>query len=257
MQPQEFVQKVKRYSIGILLLFLGLFAVTNIVEDNDAGEILVIQMLNGDLKVVYEPGPTLQWFGKVTRYKRSSQIYFLAPKEKSLYGSEEDKSLPVKFNDGGHARVSGSMRIDLPTNPVKMMKVHSTYRSQEGIESQLVSTNISKSIFMTGPLMSSKESYAEKRNDLIYYIEDQSSKGVYKTKTIAVKELDPLTNAEKTVSKVEIVNVNGSPFRQEKSSIEEFGIRLYNIAINDIIYDKAVENQIQTQQRSIMQVQTA
>lgn len=34
---------------------------------------------------------------------------------------------------------------------------------------------------MTGPLMSSKESYAEKRTNLIRFIEDQISNGVYKT----------------------------------------------------------------------------
>ena len=247
----------KKYAFLFVGLLVGIVALFNLVEDNDAGEILVIQGLDGDLKVVYEPGPCLQAFGRVTHYKRSSQIYFLAPEEKDKYGTDEDKSLPVKFNDGGHARISGSMRLDLPLNPDKMKKVHSTFRSQEGIENQLVNTNISKSVFMTGPLMSSKESYAEKRNDLIYYIEDQSSKGVYKTRTISVKETDPLTGTEKNVSKVEIVNVNGSPYRQEKSSIEEFGIRLYNIAINDIIYDKAVEGQIQSQQKSIMAVQTA
>ena len=251
------IKAFKKYvflAIGLLLLVVVGF---NTIEDNDAGEILVIQSVTGDLKVVYEPGPTWQGLGKVTKYRKSSQIYFLAPEDKKLYGSEDDKSLPVKFNDGGHARISGSMRIDLPMNPEKMKKVHSTFRSQEGIENQLVNTNISKSIFMTGPLMSSKESYAEKRNDLIFYIEDQSSKGVYKTKTTIIKEMDELTDKEKTVSKVEIVNINGVPFRQEKSSIEEFGIRLYNIAINDIMYSKDVEAQIQTQQRSIMQVQTA
>ncbi len=176
---------------------------------------------------------------------------------KDEIGTEYDKSLPVKFNDGGHAWISGSIRIDLPLNENKMKKVHSTYRNQESIEEQLVNTNISKSIFMTGPLMSSKESYAEKRNDLIFYIEDQSSRGVYKTKTISVKELDDLTNTEKIVNKVEIVTVKGSPYRQEKSSIEEFGIRLYSISINDIRYSKDVEAQIQTQQRSIMSLQTA
>ena len=34
---------------------------------------------------------------------------------------------------------------------------------------------------MTGPLMSSKESYAEKRNELLRLMEDQVQRGVYRT----------------------------------------------------------------------------
>jgi regulator of protease activity HflC (stomatin/prohibitin superfamily) len=251
------VQNLRKYGLWLLGLMVATWATLNMVEVNGAGEILVIQGLDGNLKVVYKAGPTGQFFGDVTRYRKSSQIYFLAPEDKKLVGTEEDKSLPVKFNDGGHAWISGSIRVDLPLDEAKMKKVHSTYGSQESVQSQLVNTNVSKSIFMTGPLMSSKESYAEKRNDLIYYIEDQSSKGVYKTKTVITKEPDPLSGVEKNVSRVEIVLVNGSPFRQEKSSIEEYGIRLHNISINDIRYDDTVEGQIQNQQKSIMQVQTA
>jgi len=256
-QSSSVIKGIRKYALILLVLVAAVVLSFNTIEDNDAGEILVIQSLSGDLKVVYEPGPTWQGLGRVTHYKRSSQINFLAPKEKEYIGTEYDKSLPVKFNDGGHAWISGSIRIDLPLDENKMKKVHSTYRNQENIEEQLVNTNISKSIFMTGPLMSSKESYAEKRNDLIYYIEDQSSKGVYKTKTISVREVDALTNTEKAVSKVEIVMIKGNPYRQEKSSIEEFGIRLYSISINDIRYDKTVEAQIQSQQKAIMSVQTA
>jgi regulator of protease activity HflC (stomatin/prohibitin superfamily) len=251
------INNLKKYVLSGLGVLLLVYAAFNLVEVNGAGEILVIQGLDGNLKVVYKPGPTGQWFGDVTRYKKSSQIYFLAPEEKAAIGGEDDKSLPVKFNDGGHAWISGSIRVDLPLDEGKMRKVHSTYGSQQSVASQLVNTNVSKSIFMTGPLMSSKESYAEKRNDLIYYIEDQASKGVYKTKTTAVKEADPLSGIEKNVSKVEIVLINGTPYRQEKSSIEEYGIRLHNISINDIRYDKTVENQIQGQQKAIMSVQSA
>jgi regulator of protease activity HflC (stomatin/prohibitin superfamily) len=111
---------------------------------------------------------------------------------------------------------------------------------------------------MTGPLMTSKESYAEKRNDLIFYIEDQASRGVYKTKQIEVKESDPLTSEEKLVTRVEIVQkAPGQPIRQEESPIAAYGVRLYNISINGISYDQNVEKQIQTQQQAIMNVQTA
>jgi regulator of protease activity HflC (stomatin/prohibitin superfamily) len=139
-----------------------------------------------------------------------------------------------------------------------IIKIHSIFGSQEALEMQLIKTNIEKAVYMTGPLMSSKESYAEKRNDLIYYIEDQASRGVYKTKQTEVKELDGVTNEEKKVMRVDIVEkAPGQPMRQEESPIWTYGIKLYNISINGIVYDQIVEKQIQTQQQAIMNVQTA
>jgi regulator of protease activity HflC (stomatin/prohibitin superfamily) len=241
--------------IAVIATVFGLFIMPSLWEDVDAGEHVVIQdPFDGELTVYSQPGFVWQGFGKATHYRRSNQFWFSAPKT----DEDTDLSIPVKWNDGGHAEISGSVRYDLPTDAKHIIKLHSIFGSQEAIENQLIKTNIEKSIYMTGPLMSSKESYAEKRNDLIFYIEDQASRGVYKTKQTDVKELDPLTNEEKMVTKVEIVErAPGQPIRQEKSPIADNGIRLYNISINGIKYDKTVEKQIQTQQQAIMNVQTA
>jgi hypothetical protein len=111
---------------------------------------------------------------------------------------------------------------------------------------------------MTGPLMSSKESYAERRNDLLRYIEDQIQGGVYQTRTETTKDQDPITGQSRTVSVVKLlVDAKGSILRQDESPFAEFGIRTYNPSINDITYDRTVEQQIATQQRAIMEVQTA
>ena len=233
----------------VLLLLMG-----NIIEEVDAGEIVVIQRLSGELKVYTQPGYVYQGFGKVTHYKRSNQYEFLSPKEKD----GEDNSIEVKWNDGGHANISGSVRYDLPLNETSIKDIHKRFGSQSSIERDLIKTNVQKAIFMSGPLMSSKESYAEKRNDLIYYIEDQASKGVYKTKQVEVEELDPITNTKKTVTRVQIQHdTNGQISRQEVSPIVTEGIRLYNISINKMTYDANVEKQIATQQQATMQVQTA
>ena len=235
---------------GFILLywFSGQFYV-----DVDAGEIAVIQSpISGDLKVRKEAGFAWRGGGKVTIYRKSNQYWFSSKEDK------EGKPIDVKWNDGGHASISGSIRYDMPIVDGDIVKIHSIFGSQRAIEKQLVETNIVKSIYMTGPLMSSKESYAEKRNDLIYYIEDQASKGVYKTVQRSIKEKDLLTSEERTVTRVEILmDSNNTPKRQEKSPIEEYGMRLYNISITSITYDANVEKQIQTQQQAIMNVQTA
>lgn len=111
--------------------------------------------------------------------------------------------------------------------------------------------------YMTGPLMSSKESYAEKRNYLINWVEDQIAHGVYRTVQREVKVADPLTGQEKSAVVVDIVQVNNVPQRQEESILDHYGITTSNFAIKGLPYDTAVEEQIQQQQKITMQVQTA
>lgn len=253
---QEFsFKKVAAIVLLVVGLITSLFVLPKLFENVDAGEIVIIQdPFDGELHVYTEPGFVWQAMGRATHYRKSNQFWFSAPKDED----DQDLSIPVKWNDGGHATISGSVRYDLPKDAPNLIALHSTFGSQEALESQLIKTNIEKAIYMTGPLMTSKESYAEKRNDLIYYIEDQASRGVYKTKQIDVKELDPLTGEEKSVTRVEIVEKTpGAPLRQEESPIKSNGVKLYNISINGIEYDKSVEKQIQTQQQAIMNVQTA
>lgn len=252
------MENLKKYSLVIGLVILGLgipFFVSNLWEDVDAGEVVVIQdPVDGDLHVYKEPGWQWQGWGRATHYKKSKQFWFNSSKDPD----EVNNSIDVKWNDGGHASISGSIRYDLPMVDATLIQLHSTFSSQEAIENALIKTNIQKAVYMTGPLMSSKESYAEKRNALIFYIEDQASRGVYKTRQIEVKEADPLTGEEKMITRVEITEKTpGQPLRQEESPIKNYGIHLYNLSINEIAYDKNVEDQIRTQQQAIMNVQTA
>ena len=111
---------------------------------------------------------------------------------------------------------------------------------------------------MTGPLMSSKESYAERRNELISLIDDQIVRGVYKTEIIQEKQKDPITGQDKTVSIVKLIlDRNALYARQDHSPLEEFAIKTFNLAINEVKYDPTVEAQIKQQQDMIMQVQTS
>ena len=148
--------------------------------------------------------------------------------------------------------------MELPLDPKAIKALHSNFGSQEAIEHELVKTVLQKAVFMSGPLMSSKESYAEKRNELINYIEDQASHGVYKTIQRDDKTIDVFANAEKVITVVEIQkDPKGGFARVEKSPLQRYGVTLSNLSINGVDYDKAVEAQIKQQQQLVMQVQTA
>ncbi len=245
--------------LGLLLLFIiGFSMASSVVETVGAGEIVIMQdPVDGDLHVWTQPGLRYQNFGKITHYKKSDQYWF---SDKADEGKEKDESISVRFNDGGHASISGSLRYDLPTDMEHMIRLHSIYGSQEAIERNLLRPIINRAVYMTGPLLSSKESSAERRGDLISYIDDQILNGVYRTVQEEKKVIDPLTGHEKNITIVKLVMDPKSPgnfARQERSTLDDFGIRVYNISITKVNYSEQVESQIQQQQKALMEVQLA
>lgn len=231
---------------------LFLLALGNIVEQVDSSEVVVIQYPNGTLKTVTEAGPTFQWFGTATHYPLRSQFSFSA---KDDQGHDKDESILIRFNDGGHASVSGVVSWEMPTDIEKLIKVHRKFGSPKAIEQQLVRTSIESAAFSTGPLMSSTESAAEKRNDLQQFIQDQAKNGPYRTHTVSVKVIDPLSGQEKTVNAAEILLENGKPVRENSSNVAEFGINLLPITLNHIAYEATIEQQIKKRQEAIQSVQ--
>lgn len=254
-KDKSLVGLIMKVGGGIVVLILGIILLSNMLTTVEADEIVVKQnFFDGQLQVWSSPGVHWQNFGRITRYKKSSQYWFSAHKAE---GKEIDESIKVRFSDGGHGNVSGSLRYNLPTDPQKMIKLHSTYGSAVAIDHELVRQVVNKSVFMTGPLMSSRESYAEKRADLINFITDQVVNGVYRTQLEQAKTTDIISGQEKTVDFVKLKVGNGPNGieREEISPIETFGMTAYNITINQIDYDPTVEEQIKNQQKSIMSIQ--
>lgn len=250
------IKQITLIALSIIVLVVCINYSSKMFEEVGAGEICVIQHpISGELDVYTTPGTYSQYLGKATHYKKRSNIWFSKVVNQ---GDTADQSIKIRFNDGGHANVSGSVSVELPLDKESVINFHTKFGSQEAIEHDLVTTVIQKAVYMTGPLMSSKESYAEKRNDLISYIEDQASHGVYKTHQKDVKQLDAFTNAEKMVTVVDIQKDSAKvALRQEKSPIQDYNLKLSNLSINAIDYDANVEAQIKSQQALTMQVQTS
>ena len=251
-------RRILAIGLGLLVLILILFS-GKMVENVDNSEIVIIQsVFSGKISIYTTPGPVFQGFGTATHYKKSNQFWFSSKKDEGKSSINEDQSIKIRFNDGGHGQISGSVRWYMPTDDKATLKLHTDFGSQDAIEQQLIRQVVTKAVYMTGPLMSSKESSAEKRNDLLSFIEDQSINGVYRTKQEDVKVHDDLMNTDKTVTVVKIVqDEKGLPMRQEISSVKVYGVNLQGLALNSIDYDAEVENQIKVQQQAYMQVQTA
>jgi len=247
----------KVFALGVVVVLLVVAGLTSfsLFEYLDSSQVMVIQYPSGKLKVATQPGIYGQWFGSVTKYKKRDQFWFSASTDQ---GKKTDESIKIRFNDGGHAMISGSIAWEMPADETNLVSLHMKYRGHHAVEQQLVRTVLEKSVYMTGPLMSSAESYAARRNELLNLIDDQIVHGVFKTEAIQERFKDTMTGIDKTVTVVHLIKgPDGKYLRQDSSPLEEFGLKTFNLAINQVAYDETVEKQIQQQQAAIMQVQTA
>jgi len=264
-----------RIVAGIIVAALGIFGIWGLVqlfENVEADEIVVIQApFSGELSFYTSPGTVWQNFGAVTIYPRRTMYEFDCAEqkgEKILTDAKGQQSRvtvgiwtggkDIRFNDGGHGTVCGSLQYEMPLDAEQIRKLYQRFKSKEQVQNQLLMKMTDSAIYLAGQLMSSKESYNETRNDLIHYISDQIQNGVYRTRTKIVTVIDPITQQQKYTSVAEIIlDKDSKPERQEVSALHDFGVKIFNFTISRLPYDDQVEAQIQQQQRLTMDVQTS
>jgi len=244
-------KKALRIGLGILIIFIAIVAAFQWIEDVPTGKICVMKdFRSGNIRVFSTPGWKTQAAADLEYYDRLYSLEF-----------NEDRSprMRMRFNDGAHADLLGSMLIELPTDQTNMEKIQLEFGSYDGLVSKAINPIISKSIFLAGTLMNSKESYAEKRSDLIFLVEDMCNHGLYRTIEREVKEKDPVTGNDVTIKRVVLLkDSTGNPLRQEDHPLfPKYGIAASNFNIVDLVYDTTVEGQIQAQQRAFAQAQVA
>ena len=251
-----------RNIIGGVLLLLAVVLVPNIIENQDASELMVIQSVTGELNVFTEPGPHAQWFGKVTYYPRQAQYSFCSVTQKDgteqLCDNANSTAKKVRFNDGGHANLNGFIMWEMPTDSKSIIEIHKRFGSADGVQNRAVAKMIDGAVYLAGPLMSSTESSGSRRSELVQYINDQAENGVYVTHSENVTVKDPITGQDKTDSVTKIATgPNGQPLRQQGSVLSELNIKLQPMSISELKYDGVVEKQIAERQKAITQVQNA
>ena len=254
-------QKVSKSTIlGIVVAAIAIIflcCAKNIGEDVKNEEIIVNQYpFSGKMSYWTEPGYKWQLFGYTTRYYKTQQFWFGG---KDMEGNTHGSPIKVIFNDASVGYIYGSLRVQLPTDTNHLSKIQTAYNGMDRVMNDLVAQNVTKVIYASGPLMSAFESYAEKKNDLINYIDDQLTNGVYKTTITEVITKDSFTGEEKTVKVASLIadsDAAGGYKRAEKSPFSSYGIICDQVSISEIKYDEKVNRQIEAQQQANMSIQT-
>lgn len=249
-------KKVTALILGVLG-FICLCLIGKFGEDVKNEQIVVNQYpFSGEMSYWTTPGWKWQWFGRTTTYYKTQQFWFGG---KDLDGESHGSPIKVIFNDASIGYIYGSLRVELPTDVEHLQRIQTAYNGMERVMNDLVAQNVVKVIYASGPLMSAFESYAEKKNDMVAYITDQLTNGIYKTTVSEDVIVDALTGEEKKIKVASLVpdeNAPGGWKRSEKSPFTAYGVKIDQVSISEITYDDKVNQQIQTQQQANMSIQT-
>ena len=159
---------------------------------NDAGHRTVVQYPTGTLIVKFSPGLYWQWFGNTTTYN-DVITYDFDKSEAEGEASLDVSGIKVRYQDGGTGTIYGKARYNLPNDEESMIAIHKAFRSNDGVAYKLIKTVTDEAQNLTAGLMTSEESYAEKRGTFSEWSRDQVAHGKYKTKLNQVYDTDDTT----------------------------------------------------------------
>jgi hypothetical protein len=257
---------IKKIFGGVLiaiLFILGWIASDQMFYNVEAGEMVVAQgYFSGNLECWTTPGYQFRKFAKLASFRRSSPVWF--------DGKHDDTGgLPLRFNDAGKATALGSGQVFMPSDCDHLKKLRQIYGNQEDINHTLVNRVVTKAVYNTGKLLSSSESFAAKRGDILFWIEDQANQGIYDVKPVrTLKPIVKLANGSpgvadpddvgiQTIEVAIITGPDGIPVRKEPSELQSYGITIGNVVLNEIDYDEPTQKQIDSQRESQQAIQTA
>jgi len=243
--------------IVAVFAFVFLCLIGSIAEDVKNEQIVVNQYpITGNMAYWTSPGLRWQWFGRTTKYYKTQQFWFGG---KDVEGQSHGTPIKVIFNDASVGYIYGSLRVILPTDIDHLSRIQTAYNGMDRLMNDLVAQNVVKVIYASGPLMSAFESYAEKKNDMVFYITDQLTYGVYKTTIREETAIDTFTGEAKKIKVASLIANTDAPngfIRSENSPFTSYGVTIDQVSITEITYDDKVNQQIQTQQQANMSIQT-
>jgi regulator of protease activity HflC (stomatin/prohibitin superfamily) len=280
---------------GVATVFIIIVAFVSF-ENIDANEIVIHQdFTSGNLTVWRKPGLNYKGFGRITSYPKSDEFRFLADKDPKGIVVSTKNCLQTRFNDKGKAAICGQVSFNLPTDDVMMREVHEKYGNVDSIRDRIVKATMVKAIYNAGPLMSSQESAGQRRGDLLTYMQDQATQGIYKTmekeeviedltlppievvemvdvpqldkegkvrldehdQPVMVKEARKKSTPQTKRIKVFIpIEKNGAFEVREVSVAKALNIVLHSFTIDTIEYEEKVHDQINAQRDMEMRIQT-
>jgi len=245
-QPKEFEMK-KMIGLIVVLVILGgvIFTFSSyLVSTNKSGHYQIMQAaVTGKITVHDKPGMYGKFFGSITTYQISDMNYFSKSDLEGGSGESAD-TIKVRFNDGGTADISGSIKFRLSLKEENQLLLHEDFKSYDKVQSDLIRQVITEALMQTATLMKAEESYSTRRSEFTTLAEEQIRRGIFET----VAEEHIFTNLEGKEFIERTVKVkydsSGKAVVRKNSPFIRYEIEILQFVIKDIDFDATIDSLI-------------
>jgi len=214
-------------------------------ETNDAGFYQVKQAaLSGTMSTHNEAGIYPQLFGSISTYKLSETSYF------SEAEGNDIGAVNVRFDGGGTAKISGSIKYRLSSDPTTQLKLHSDFRSFSAVEHDLIRQVVTASLMQTSALFKPDDVYSTRRAEFISVAEEQIRTGLFATESFEelVKDAEGNESISRTV-KVKH-DKDGNPIIKTPSAFKQYGIEVIQFVIKELDFDDIIDQSIMAKKQA-------
>ena len=262
---------ISKKAIGWTAGIVGsIILIFSIIDINQAGNRTVVQHLSGKLETVFDPGPYLKLFGTKTVYKDVITMDF--DRSENAEGTTLDQmGINVRYQDGGTGSIFGIARFALPNVHEQMVKIHKELRSNNGIAYKVIKPYTEEISNHTAGLMTSEESYDERRGEFTQLIKRQLGKGKLAT---VQKEITTVENGMEFCLGSKLTKVQKKECKDVRktrkmipvikqvdgidvhlvSDLDQYGIRLVGFTQSDWDYEQKTITQISDKREATMAI---
>lgn len=254
---------MKNFSIGkivvsAVLAIVALVLITfsgRIFETNEDGYFQIKQAFwVGTMSVRSEAGTYQQNFGKIWTYKNVATVGF--GKEVGD-GSANIPAIPVIFNDGSKATISGLVRVTLPRTDSERLQLKNEYsRGYEHFIESGILPIVRNAVKLSANLRSAQDAYTT----LALFqqaVQDQLENGTYVTKSDKIIITSSTGDQEEKQVTVIALDENGNPQRIP-NKLQLLGCEIKGECVIDVPdFDAKVEESISKRKDEAMKTELA
>lgn len=226
-------------------IFLIAFLFLNPFGYNNSTERVVIQPVNGELDVQFNPGLYYAgFFAKTYTYPNNVTIQ-CGPEEKK--SDDADHWVPFHsgtFAEGDQADLGHTVKWDLPNTKAEMIELHTTYNDINNLMTTTLTQYQKETASYSTQRMTSEAHYSGGQSQLKDYFQDQLRKGqvllVTSTKTETLKD-----GSTKTFIEVnEKTDANGD-FLRTISDIQKYNLYASFASIDYVKYNPRIYEKLE------------
>ena len=240
------MNKKNLIKIGIgVVLFIILGAIFNPMAYNDAGNRQVIQAVNGDLWVKFDPGLYYAgFFAKVETYPNNVTIQ-VGPEAKRQGEADYWESTHTgTFAGGDQAVIGHTVKWDLPNKQDEMKELHTTYCNIDNLMSTTLLQYQKETATYSCQRMESEAHYSGGQSQLKEYFQDQLRNGQVLLHTETKTRITNDGNSEKYIEVEEIMDTVTNTFKRTISDIQKYNLYASFVSIDHVDYDERIDKKL-------------